>query len=69
LYQVKVGDLICSKRYKPTGIFDLGVVTHFEESKIKDGWIWIYVYVVDWGETQRYNLNSVKQHFDLLARA
>ena len=67
--EYKIGDLICSKRYKPTGFFDLGVVTNFEGSEIKDEWVWIYVYVFDWGNTQRYNLNSVKQHFDLLARA
>jgi len=67
--EYKIGDLICSKRYKPTGIFDLGIISDIRESQLKNEWIWIYVYVVDWGETQRYNLNSVKQHFDLLARA
>ena len=67
--EYKIGDLLCSKRYKPTGIFDLGIVSNIRESKIKNAWIWIDIYVVDWGETQRYNLNSVKQHFDLLARA
>jgi hypothetical protein len=67
--EYKIGDLICSKRYKPTGIFDLGIVSNIRESQLKNEWIWIDIYVVDWGETQRYNLNSVKKHFDLLARA
>jgi hypothetical protein len=66
--EYKIGDLLCSKRYKPTGIFDLGIVSNIRESKIKNAWIWIDIYVVDWGETQRYSLNSVKKHFDLLAR-
>ena len=67
--EYKIGDLICSKRYKPTGIFDLGIISDIRESQLKNEWIWIDIYVVDWGETQRYSLNSVKQHFDLLARA
>lgn len=67
--EYKIGDLICSKRYKPTGIFDLGIISNIRESQPKNEWIWIDIYVVDWGETQRYNLNSVKQHFDILARA
>ena len=67
--EYKIGDLLCSKRYEPTGIFDLGIVSNIKESKIKNAWIWIDIYVVDWGETQRYSLNSVKKHFDLLARA
>jgi hypothetical protein len=33
--EYKIGDLICSKRYKPTGIFDLGIVSDIRESKIK----------------------------------
>jgi hypothetical protein len=67
--EYKIGDLICSKRYEPAGFFHLGIVSNIKESKIKNAWIWIDIYVVDWGETQRYSLNSAKQHFDLLARA
>ena len=67
--EYKIGDLICSKRYKPTGIFDLGIISDIRESQLKNEWIWIDIYVVDWGETQRYSLNSVMKHFDLLARA
>ena len=67
--EYKIGDLLCSKRYRPAGFFDLGVISNIRESQLKNEWIWIDIYVVDWGETQRYNLNSVRQHFDLLARA
>ena len=58
--EYKIGDLICSTRYQPAGFFDLGVVTNLEGSEIKDGWVWIYVYVIDWGETERYNLRTDK---------
>lgn len=67
--EYKIGDLICSKRYKSTGIFELGIISNIRESQLKNKWIWIDIYVVDWGDTQRYNLNSVRQHFDLLSRA
>lgn len=67
--ELKIGDLICSKRHEPAGFFDLAVVTHFEESEDKDGWVWIYVYVFDWDETQRYGLTTAQRYFDLLARA
>jgi hypothetical protein len=67
--EYKIGDLICSKRYKPTGIFDLGIISDIREGQLKNAWIWIDIYVVDLGETQRYSLNFVKKHFDILARA
>ena len=67
--EIKVGDLLCSKRYQPAGFFELAVVTHFEESEIKDGWVWIYVYVFDWDETERYGLRTAQQYFDMLSRA
>lgn len=67
--EIKVGDLLCSKRHEPAGYFDLGIVTHFEGSESKDGWVWIYIYVVDWEETQRYGLSTAQRYFDMLARA
>lgn len=64
-----VGDLICSKTYKPAGLFDLAIVTNIEESPIKgDTSFYYHLYVFDWDAEEIY-LSRYSDHFQLIERA